>query len=264
MGRDVIVIVHAYGGSPKKFWYPALCKSFDSEAMVIVLYMPGGAAPVISEWLSYLQAIVQEATTQESAKLYLVGHSLGCNAILRMLAAENAAATLRCLRGVLCVAGWLSIDEPWLEMEPWCHPPRPDGRSSRSERASRCSSRTTTASPGTTKAIGASGAAASARGRCCARVELIGAAENSLSSWASCTGSWATRVCRAMRMTHPATLTSGEVQTKLTEATHGPRVKSRSIEFTIEVCIFNGCPRKNSSREKGVSTHVCARACVCV
>ena len=125
MGRDVIVIVHAFGGSPKKFWYPALCKHFDSEATVVVPYLPGGAAPVISEWLSYLQAIVQEATTQEGAKLYLVGHSLGCNAILRMLAAEDAAATLRCLRGVLCVAGWLSIDEPWLEMEPWCHP-RPD------------------------------------------------------------------------------------------------------------------------------------------
>ena len=125
MGRDVIVIVHAFGGSPKKFWYPALCKHFDSEATVIVPYLPGGAAPVISEWLSYLQAIVQEATAQEGAKLYLVGHSLGCNAILRMLAAEDAVATLRCLRGVLCVAGWLSIDEPWLEMEPWCHP-RPD------------------------------------------------------------------------------------------------------------------------------------------
>ena len=35
MSRDVIVIVHAYGGSPKKFWYPALCKHFESEAAVI-------------------------------------------------------------------------------------------------------------------------------------------------------------------------------------------------------------------------------------
>ena len=52
MGRDVIVIVHAFGGSPKKFWYPALCKHFDSEATVIVPYLPGGDAPVISEWLS--------------------------------------------------------------------------------------------------------------------------------------------------------------------------------------------------------------------
>ena len=126
MGRDVIVIVHAYGGSPKKFWYPALCKHFDADATVVVPYMPGGTAPVVGEWLSHLQTTVQKATTQEGANLYLVGHSLGCNAILRMLAAEpEAAATLRSLRGVLCVAGWLSIDEPWLEMEPWCHP-RPD------------------------------------------------------------------------------------------------------------------------------------------
>ena len=126
MGRDVIVIVHAYGGLPKKFWYPALCKHFDADATVVVPYMPGGTAPVVGEWLSHLQTTVQKATTQEGANLYLVGHSLGCNAILRMLAAEpEAAATLRSLRGVLCVAGWLSIDEPWLEMEPWCHP-RPD------------------------------------------------------------------------------------------------------------------------------------------
>ena len=125
MGRDVIVIVHAYGGSPKKFWYPALCKHFDSDTMVVVPYLPGGTAPVVDEWLSCLRTTVQ-TTTQEGANLYLVGHSLGCNAILRMLAAEpEAAATLRGLRGVLCVAGWLSIDEPWLEMEPWCHP-RPD------------------------------------------------------------------------------------------------------------------------------------------
>eukprot|EP00964_Phaeocystis_antarctica_P098157 scaffold64201_cov58-Phaeocystis_antarctica.AAC.1 len=63
MGRDVIVIVHAYGGLPKKFWYPALCKHFDADATVVVPYMPGGTAPVVGEWLSHLQTTVQKATT---------------------------------------------------------------------------------------------------------------------------------------------------------------------------------------------------------
>ena len=118
---DRVVIVHAYGGSPKKFWSPTLRDHFDTD-VVVVPHMPGGTAPVVGEWLSCLQTTVQRAA-QDGVNLYLVGHSLGCDAILRMLAEPEAAATLRGLRGVLCIAGWLWIDEPWLEMEPWCaHP----------------------------------------------------------------------------------------------------------------------------------------------
>ena len=116
-------MVHAFGGSPKKFWYGRLRDHLLGEAEVAVPQMPGGRAPQIAAWLSCLRTTVQDCATPES-NLYLIGHSVGCSAILRLLASESdsTATPLRTLRGVLCVAGWLWVDEPWAEMEPWPEP----------------------------------------------------------------------------------------------------------------------------------------------
>jgi len=115
-----ILVVHAFGGCPKKFWYPTLQRRFASCATVCVPHLPGGAAPRIDAWMARLRALVADMTDQD---VYLVGHSLGCNAILRLLAEPDAPTLLRRLRGVLCVAGWLRVDTPWPEMQPWCDNP---------------------------------------------------------------------------------------------------------------------------------------------
>eukprot|EP01079_Euglenida_sp_SAG-EU17-18_P004157 gene4157-4479_t len=127
--KQAVVIVHAFGSHPGKFWYPRLRDHLASEAaLVVVPYMPGGAAPRIADWLACLRSTVHQlARDAPAADVYLVGHSVGCSAILRYLAGQGAgggdASPLGRLRGVLCVAGWMRVDEPWPEMAPWCESP---------------------------------------------------------------------------------------------------------------------------------------------
>ena len=117
-----IIVAHAFGAVPKKFWYPALAKHFRSDALAVhVPALPGGSRPSVEAWMGVLRMAI--ATTQHEGGLILVGHSLGCNAILRILADQEAADLLRPLRGVLAVAGWMRIDEPWPEMLPWLAQP---------------------------------------------------------------------------------------------------------------------------------------------
>ena len=119
-----VVVVHAYGGSPRKFWYPSLKKHLPVTCLVTVPQLPGGNAPQVSTWLDSLRALLREdsGASVQQRSLFLVGHSLGCNAILRLLAGSETAL-LRGLRGVLFVAGWLWVDEPWEQIQPWCDPP---------------------------------------------------------------------------------------------------------------------------------------------
>ena len=119
-----VVVVHAYGGSPRKFWYPSLKKHLSVTCLVTVPQLPGGSAPQVSTWLDSLRALLREdsGASVQQRSLFLVGHSLGCNAILRLLAGSETAL-LRGLRGVLFVAGWLWVDEPWEQIQPWCDPP---------------------------------------------------------------------------------------------------------------------------------------------
>ena len=128
--RHAVVIVHAFGGHPKKFWYTRLREQLvggdtTTSVVTVIPHMPGGADPQVDEWLACLRTTVQQlASAEPAADLYLVGHSVGCSAILRYLASESEpVATPLCrLRGVLCVAGWMRVDEPWAAMAPWCEP----------------------------------------------------------------------------------------------------------------------------------------------
>ena len=54
------------------------------------------------------------------ADTILVGHSIGCQAVLHYLAGLPSSAGVR---GTLCVAGWWSVDEPWESIRPWIENP---------------------------------------------------------------------------------------------------------------------------------------------
>jgi hypothetical protein len=94
-------------------------------------------APAIEAWVGNLTHRVSSVAKEAAAKneqcdLYLVGHSVGCQTIVRFLATPCATALL-CgkwirLQGCLCVAAWLSapspaVIDPWDTIEPWCTSP---------------------------------------------------------------------------------------------------------------------------------------------
>jgi len=101
------IIIHGWGGSPKGGWIPWLKKELESHGLqVITPQMPHTDCPTIADWVSYLTKIVGEPDRET----YLIGHSIGCQTILRYLQSIDEK-----VGGVVFVAGWLTlsgIDSP--------------------------------------------------------------------------------------------------------------------------------------------------------
>lgn len=113
-----IVIVHQWHGSPESDWYPWLKEVLEKKGFeVVVPEMPDTDSPKIDSWVSHLQKAVAHPTE----KTYFVGHSVGCQTILRYL--ERLDPDMK-VGGVLLVAPWLTLKEEALGEElpiarPW-------------------------------------------------------------------------------------------------------------------------------------------------
>ena len=131
MAPPLVLVVHAFGGSPRKFWYEWLASELGERAEVDVMSMTEPRTPTIANWVADLERRVEAEATSgadaEPRELYLVGHSVGCQTIVRFLATPGApellAASRLRLRGSLCVAAWFAVVDPWETIEPWCSTP---------------------------------------------------------------------------------------------------------------------------------------------
>jgi len=115
-----VIIVHQWGGSPSSDWYPWLAGELNKcEYEVILPAMPSPNAPVIEAWVEALGKAVGEINAND----IFVGHSVGCQTILRYLEGAQGQATKTIL-----VAPWLKLSnevmgdpeynelaKPWLE-----------------------------------------------------------------------------------------------------------------------------------------------------
>lgn len=116
-----IFVVHRWGGTPSSDWYPWIKKELTTwrdQLEVNVLEMPDTETPVIEEWVNYLKRVVPDP----DKNTYFVGHSIGCQTIMRYLETFNNIK----IGGVLFVAGWLylknledegveKVAKPWLK-----------------------------------------------------------------------------------------------------------------------------------------------------
>ncbi len=113
-----IIIIHGRASHPEDCWFPWLRRELDKRGFtVIVPSMPETNKPKINVWVPFLEAhlLVDENT-------YLIGHSLGCQTILRYLEKNGEK-----IGGAILVGGWLTTDlderpaenrelvRPWLE-----------------------------------------------------------------------------------------------------------------------------------------------------
>ncbi len=113
------VIIHGWGGSPKGAWIPWLKKELESRNIFVETpAMPNTDSPEIQHWVEHLAKFVDAEDEN-----ILIGHSIGCQTILRYL--ENSEAKII---GVVLVAGWTALSEeitrnpdemeiarPWIE-----------------------------------------------------------------------------------------------------------------------------------------------------
>lgn len=114
-----VYIVHRWEGTPKDDWYPWLKKQLEEKGYLVTIpTMPNTDEPVISEWVSHLASVIKNL----DENTIFVGHSIGCQTILRYL--ESLDSEVIADKGIL-VAPFMNLEnlegpeveaiaEPWL------------------------------------------------------------------------------------------------------------------------------------------------------
>jgi len=110
-----VFIVHYWGGNPRSCWYPWLKKELEAKGYkVIVPLMPDTENPKIDRWVAKLKSVVGKL----DENTFFIGHSVGCQTILRYLESENKMGKTRNdkkindakkIGGILFVAPWLTL-----------------------------------------------------------------------------------------------------------------------------------------------------------
>jgi len=101
-----VYMIHGWEGNPENNWFPWLKSNLkDNGFEVFVPEMPETERPVESVWLRTMQKLVKNPYKDT----YLVGHSMGCQAILRYLESLEGDVVIG---GAVLVAGWIN-DPMW-------------------------------------------------------------------------------------------------------------------------------------------------------
>lgn len=122
MNQKRVFIIHGWGGSPNELLHRWLKSELEKNSFkVIVPRMPESEEPEIEAWISKLKKIVGIP----DKNTILVGHSIGCQAILRYL--EKLHPVVK-VGGVVFIAPWLTLsnlesDEEWRVADPWLNIP---------------------------------------------------------------------------------------------------------------------------------------------
>lgn len=95
-----IFIVHGWDGYPEEGWFPWLKKELETKGFkVAVPQLPQAENPRIQTWVPKLAEVVGKA----DENIYFVGHSMGCQTIVRYLETLPAGITIG---GAVFVAGF--------------------------------------------------------------------------------------------------------------------------------------------------------------
>lgn len=115
-----VCIVPRWAAGPDDVWYPHVRRRLRPEHEVVTVPLrPSPRAPTIAASVIEIASRLGDDTAR-LADTVLVGHSVGCQAAMRYLATLPDGARVAAL---VCVAGWLSIDEPWDTIAPWIETP---------------------------------------------------------------------------------------------------------------------------------------------
>ncbi len=119
-----IIIVHRWSGGPNDDWRPWLKAQLEKEGYeVLVPEMPDSDTPVIEKWVGKLATVIDVP----DKNTYFVGHSIGCQAILRYLDAHRFEP-MKTVGGAVFVSGWFNLknledDETRAIARPWIERP---------------------------------------------------------------------------------------------------------------------------------------------
>lgn len=118
LDRKRVIIIHQWMAGANGDWRPWLKGELQKRGYeVAVPEMPDIDTPVIEKWVNRIAEIVGKP----DANTYFVGHSIGCQAILRYLETIDTQ-----VGGAVFVAGWFNLEnledketediaKPWIE-----------------------------------------------------------------------------------------------------------------------------------------------------
>lgn len=96
-------IIHGWGANPESDWFPWLKKQLeDLNFHVEIPEMPNTEEPKIKDWVEKLSK-----TISPDEHVFLIGHSIGCQTILRYLEALEEGKKIK---SIVLVAPWLNIN----------------------------------------------------------------------------------------------------------------------------------------------------------
>jgi len=113
-----VFIIHGWSGKPNEHWLPWLKEELENLGFnVFVPEMSHNDEPVIEKWVGELRVAIGTSDSET----YFVGHSIGCQTILRYLESINIS-----VGGAVFVAGWFNLEnmedpneeeiaKPWIE-----------------------------------------------------------------------------------------------------------------------------------------------------
>jgi len=118
MKSKKVYLIHGWGGSSEEGWFDWLKEEFSKcNIKVYAFDMPNTDNPKIEEWVKYLEENIKDV----DENTYFIGHSIGCQTILRYL--EKLHKHKR-IAGCVFVAPWfdlinleadeLKIAHPWI------------------------------------------------------------------------------------------------------------------------------------------------------
>lgn len=124
MGRRVL-IVPRWAGRPTNDFYPWLVErvrrgEVPGADQAEALDLPDAESPSVEVWTRLVAARIAEVPEET----VVVGHSVGAQAALRAAAALPAGSRVA---GLLLVAPWRGVDEPWPAIRDWTDTPIDEG-----------------------------------------------------------------------------------------------------------------------------------------
>ncbi len=110
-----VLVTPRWGGTPDDDWYPWLGRQLG-EPPVERLPLPDLDAPRIDRCVQAFAAALAQGDRRETI---CVGHSVSVQAWLRTLSVDPDPP----IAGLVAVAGWWGVDEPWPSILPWIETP---------------------------------------------------------------------------------------------------------------------------------------------
>jgi hypothetical protein len=98
-----VYLIHRWGGSSEGGWFDWLKSELEAKGYKVKAFdMPNTEKPKIEEWVGYLVDNIKDV----DEKTYFIGHSIGCQTIMRFLEKLHKHKKIA---GCVFVAGWFDL-----------------------------------------------------------------------------------------------------------------------------------------------------------